>query len=172
MTPVMKAIKERRSVRRFTQTCPTREQLEPVLEAAVCAPTGMNLQSSRFIAVRDPDVLSRLERLLARELNRPGYNFYGAPVLILAANPKDGRNAMADCAAALQNMMLAAHEAGLGSCWINQFRDLWDNAAVAEFLAGLGLPQNYAVQCSLAVGFPAEMPAPPPRKEGRVTYIG
>lgn len=168
----MKTILERRSVRRYTGACPTRQQLEQLMEAALAAPTGMNLQNSRFTVVYDPQVLARLEQLLAKALERPDYSFYGAPVLILASAPKGGRNSMADCAAALQNLMLAARDMGLGSCWINQFRDGWEDPALNRSLADLGLPPDYAVQCSLAVGFPDEEPDPPARRRGRVTYIG
>ena len=171
MTEVMKNLLERRSIRAYTGQKPTHEQLEQIMQAALYAPSGKNLQSWHFIVVEDKAVMDRLEQLLARALGRPNYNFYGAPVIILAANQRNGRNAMADCAAALQNIMLAAHDMGLGSCWINQFRDVWEDATVNACLAEIGLPEGYAVQCSAVIGYPAQTPEPHPRKEGTVTYI-
>ncbi|MBP1558650.1 MAG: nitroreductase family protein [Oscillospiraceae bacterium] len=170
-SPVMKNLLERRSVRAYTDQMPSHELLEQIVLAGQFAPSGKNLQEWHFVVVENPEVLHRLEELLGEELGRPGYHFYGAPVIILCANKKGARNAMADCSAALQNMMLAAHDLGLGTCWINQFRDVWGNAKVEAYLAQLGLPEGYEVQCSTIVGYPAQSPAAPARKPGTVTYV-
>jgi len=168
---VMKNLLERRSIRAYTKQVPTRQQLEQIVLAGQYAPSGRNLQEWFFMVVEKPEVMQQLEKLLGEALNRPNYNLYGAPVIILCANKKDARNAMADCSAALQNMMLAAHDMGLGTCWINQFRDVWENEKVNAFLSEIGLPEGYQVQCSTIVGYPAQSPAAPARKQGTVTYI-
>ena len=168
---VMKNLLERRSIRSFTEQVPDHELLEQIVLAGQYAPSGKNLQEWHFIVVEKAEVLHRLEKLLGKALDRPTYNFYGAPVIILCANKKGARNAMADCSAALQNMMLAAHDLGLGTCWINQFRDVWEDEAVNVYLSEIGLPEGYQVQCSTIVGYPAQSPAAPARKQGTVTYI-
>jgi nitroreductase len=168
---VMKNLLERRSVRAYTQQVPTHQQLEQIVLAGQFAPSGKNLQEWHFVVIEKPEVMQRLQELLAEALDRPNYNLYGAPVIILCANIKGARNAMADCSAALQNMMLAAHDMGLGTCWINQFRDVWENEKVNAFLSEIGLPEGYQVQCSTIVGYPAQNPAAPARKPGTVTYV-
>ena len=169
---VMKNLLERRSIRAYTEQVPTRQQLEQIVLAGQFAPSGKNLQEWHFVVIEKPEVMQRLQELLAEGLERPNYNLYGAPVIILCANKKGARNAMADCSAALQNMMLAAHDMGLGTCWINQFRDVWENEKINAFLTEIGLPEGYQVQCSTIVGYPAHSPAAPARKQGTVTYVG
>ncbi len=168
---VMKNLLERRSIRAYTQEVPSHELLEQIVLAGQYAPSGKNLQEWHFVVVEKAEVLHRLEELLGEALGRPNYNLYGAPVIILCANKKGARNAMADCSAALQNMMLAAHDLGLGTCWINQFRDVWEDEKVNAYLAEIGLPEGYQVQCSTIVGYPAQKPQAPARKPGTVTYI-
>lgn len=171
MTPVMQNLLERRSVRAYTPEPPTHDQLEQIVLAGQFAPSGKNLQEWHFIVVENPEETRRLAALMGEELGRKSYDLYGAPCIILAANKKDARNAMADCCAALENMMLAAHDMGLGSCWINQFRDLWGNPRVESYLEKLGLPAGYAVQCSAIFGHPAKTPTAPARKPNTVTFV-
>ena len=122
------------------------------------APSGKNLQEWHFVVVENPDVLHRLEELLGEELGRPGYHFYGAPAIILCANKKGARNAMADCSAALQNMMLAAHSLGLGTCYINVVKQLFAFSFGSEIKQQLGVPEDYIATGSITLGYPDEDP--------------
>ncbi|MBR5558961.1 MAG: nitroreductase family protein [Oscillospiraceae bacterium] len=171
LSEVMKNLLERRSIRAYTDEVLSHAQLEQLVLAGQYAPSGKNLQEWHFVVVENREVLGRLEQLIGKALNRPNYNFYGAPVIILCANKKGARNAMADCSAALQNMMLAASDMGLGTCWINQFRDVWEDDEMNAYLAEIGLPEGYQVQCSTIVGYPAQNPEAPARKQGTVTYV-
>ena len=82
------------------------------------------------------------------------YSFcYTAPVLIVVANKKDYGNNMADVACAVENMMLAANELDLGSCYINQLKWLNEDPTLLEYLRSLGLKESERVYASVALGY-------------------
>ena len=127
------------------------------------------------------DLLSqRLDASLAGSIRRSktgGYVFhYHAPVLILTANRADYDNNMADCACALENMMLMANALDLGSCWVNQLK--WLNRApeMTQALREIGLEENEIVLGGAVFGYPnteSGLPnrEPLPRKGNPVTWI-
>ncbi len=173
----LEAILTRRSTRRFGTEIPGNEFIEKVLEAGRYAPSGGNSQTTHFLVITSPKVLSELALIvrtafanmelredlyasLKNSINasrRGSYVFhYNAPVMIVTANKKGYGNAMADSACALENMMIAANALDLGSCWINQLHWLDENEAVQEYLCGLGLAEDETVTGALALGFPAD----------------
>ena len=85
-----------------------------------------------------------------------GYVFcYNAPVLIAVANRRDYGNNMADCACAIENMMVAANALDLGSCWINQLRWLNEEPALVEYLQSLGMKEDERIYGAVIIGYPA-----------------
>ena len=85
-----------------------------------------------------------------------GYVFcYNAPLLIVAANRKDYGNNIADCACALENMMVAANALDLGSCYINQLRWLNEDEALLDYLRSLGMKESERVYGAVIIGYPA-----------------
>ena len=85
-----------------------------------------------------------------------GYVFcYNAPLLIVVANQKDYGNNMADCACAIENMMVAANALDLGSCWINQLRWLNEDPRLVAYLQTLGMKESERVYGAVIIGYPA-----------------
>jgi nitroreductase len=191
------AIITRRSTRSYKPDAVESEKLNKVIEAGRFAPSGGNNQTNHFLIVQNKDVLQKLAAL-AREsfakmevtaetysslktsilLSKKGdYVFhYNAPVLIIVANQKDYGNNIADCAVAVENMMIEANELDLGSCWINQIHWLTEDEKILSYLRELGLKENERVCASMALGYanstdgkPARKPLP--RKGNEVTYI-
>ena len=153
------AILTRRSTRVYAETKVEQEKLERVIEAGRMAPSGGNSQTTHFIVIRNEKVLEELARLVKQEFSKmeetPGmyrsmaaairrskekvYVFhYNAPVLILMANQIDYGNNIADCACALENMMIEANALDLGTCWINQLKWLNENEIITEYLRTIG----------------------------------
>lgn len=62
---------------------------------------------------------------------------------------------MTDCAVAIENMMLAAHSLGLGSCWLNQLPGLTQMPQARALMDELGIPENHMIFGTFAVGYPA-----------------
>lgn len=171
----LEAIKTRRSTRKFQQKMVEREKLESIVEAGRFGPTGGNCQTNHFFAISDAAVIAKLKDLVQsafaamelREdlykslknsitLSRKGnYSFcYNAPVLIVVACRKDYGNNMADVACAVENMMLAANELDLGSCYINQLKWLNEEPSIRGYLGTLGLKDDERVYASVAIGYP------------------
>jgi len=153
-----KAIMERRSIRSYTSKEVPQEPIDEALELASWAPSAGNLQSRDFIVIRNQQTK---DDLVVAAL---GQEFIAqAPVVIVAianlervAHYGDrGRElyAIQDTAAAVQNLMLALHERGLGTVWVGAFDE-------KEAKRALGLPAHARPVSILPVGYPAENPEP------------
>jgi len=156
-------IRERRSVRAFTDREVSEKEAELLVEAACLAPSAGNRQPWEFVIVRDNESKRRLA-----EAAHGQYFIAEAPIVfVVCADP--GRSAsrygrrgtelycLQDTAAAVQNLLLTAEANGLGSCWIGAF----DEARAAEVV---GAPRGVRPVAMVPVGYPAESPSPRPRR--------
>lgn len=172
----MEAILTRRSTRNYLPNAVEKEKLEQILEAARQAPSGGNNQTNHFLVIQNREILQKLIKMTeaafakmeADENTYPslrhsieaskkgGYVFcYNAPLLIVVANRRDYGNNLADCACAIENMMIAANALDLGSCWINQLRWLNEEPALVEYLSSLGMKEYERVYGAVIIGYPA-----------------
>jgi Nitroreductase len=180
----LKIIKQRRSIRSFTEEQIKEEELQAVLEAGMYAPNAGD-QAWHFTVVQNRELLERLN-LAAKEAARnmniehlrklgsdEGFHcLYHAPTLIivsgneLAPIPLD-----ADCAAATQNLLLAAESLGLGSCWIYFVLMAFQSTDGLE-LRDLLIPQGFKPYNAVLLGYKntAGVKAVE-RKPNLVTYI-
>jgi len=150
---VMEAIEKRRSVRSYQNKPVSEEKLKKILEAARLAPSAKNLQSYKFIVVKDQKLR---EKLMEAAVNQ---SFVGeAPVVIVGVslNPDYVMTCKIpaypiDVAIALDHITLAATEEGLGTCWVGKFYQ----DKVKEIL---NIPEKYKVVALLALGYPADSP--------------
>jgi nitroreductase len=156
---VLKALRERRSIRRYKPEQITDEELQAVLEAGTWAPTGMGRQDPWIVAVQRPELVERLDAMNAAVWGRE-HPFYGAPtiVLVFGSDPAEWANSTADGSLVLGNMMLAAHAVGLGSCWINREREMFATPEGKALMRELGLPDGLVGIGALALGYPASFP--------------
>jgi len=152
---VFEAIKTRRSIRRYKEDPIDEETLKKVLEAARLAPSAANRQPWRFIVVTDPIVKRSLRKAYDKEW------FTSAPVIVVAcAVPeeawvrRDGEEYWkVDVSIAMQNLVLAAWDEGLGTCWIGAFDE-------NEAKQALGVPPNVRIVAMTPLGYPAETKGP------------
>lgn len=157
---VLQAIEARHSYRgRYLDQPVPREDLERILRAGLCAPSGCNKQTASLIAVDDPAVLAKL-----REVIRPPIA-QTAPAMICVLTKRiiaygDRCYSVQDYAAATQNMLLAIVALGYQSCWIEGH--ITDADAIGRQMADiLGVPKEYDLVCFLPVGVAAEAVRPP-----------
>ena len=157
---VLDNIMTRTSIRQFTAEPVPQDVVEQLLRAGMAAPTAMNSQPWEFVVLNDRDTLDRLAGKLryAKMLER-------APLAIVVCArttflDREGRERenifwVDDCAAATENILLAAHALGLGAVW-TAAKD--DRGAIVR--DALGIPEGYATLNVIAIGYPAENPAP------------
>lgn len=162
---IFEAIKGRRSVRKFTSDPVSLALLEQILDAARWAPSGSNAQRWEFIVLTDNAIIEMVRK------TSPGL-FSSPPVLMVICSKRAATATYwqkyllaCDCAIAAQNMMLAAHALGLGTCVALSF----SNIALKELL---GIPEGVEPELVVTMGYAAESPAPPKRKElGQIVHL-
>lgn len=163
---VLKAIRERRSIRRFKPEQVTDEELKTILEAGTWAPTGHGSQDPWIVAVQNEALRKRLTQLNAQMMGVSSDPYYGAPTLVLVFASKDNENNYRDGSLVLGNMMLAAHSIGLASCWINREDKMFETAEGKQIMKELNLPDGLMGVGALSLGYAASQPhTVKPRKE-------
>lgn len=196
MPDIFETIMHRRAIRRFEPKQIEEAALQQIIQAGLYAPSAGGRQGVIFAVCQDEAVNERLGKIkranshpcmatetcfVSREqpsiADDPKLTnaFYDAPTVITMFAPKNFLFSAEDCAAAAENMMLAADALGIGSCYIGQgwtaFADPYGQAILRRWSIPAG---HYAVM-QLLLGYPLEgdkHPAPKPRKEGRVIRIG
>jgi nitroreductase len=150
---VFEAIRTRRSIRKYEDKPVEKEKLLKIIEAARLAPSTLNRQPWSFIVVTDPEVKKKLRSSCNQDWSAP-------TIIVECAYPEkawvrdDGEEYWKlDVAVAVQNMVLAAWEEGLGICWIGAFRE-------EEVKKILGIPKDVRVLVMTALGYPAEKKGP------------
>lgn len=170
---ILKAIKERRSIRKFKSEMPKKTDLEQVVEAGLYAANGMGKQATAIIAVTNKELRDHLS-----EMNRKiggwseGFDpFYGAPLILIVLAKKDWQNRVYDGSLVMGNLMLASHSLGLGSIWIHRAKEEFESDEGKEILKSLGISDEWEGIGHCAVGYiDGDMPKAAPRKDGRVFW--
>ena len=173
MNDVIKAIKERRSIRNFKPELPKKEDLEQIIEAGLYAANGMGRQATITIAVTNRELRDRLSSVNGKIGGwKEGFDpFYGAPAILIVLAEKDWVNRIYDGSLVMGNMMLAAHALGLGSIWIHRAREEFETEEWKQFLMELGVEGEWEGIGHCAVGYvEGEIPEAAPRKANRVFW--
>ncbi len=174
MNEIIKAMRERRSVRKFRPDMPRREELEQIIEAGLYAASGKGRQAAKVIVVTDRELRDRLSAV-NREIGgwEEGFDpFYGAPAILIVLGEKDWPTHVYDGSLVMGNMMLAAHSLGLGSIWIHRAREEFERQEYKKLLTELGIQGEWEGIGHCAVGYvEGEFPKAAERKEGRVFWV-
>jgi nitroreductase len=182
---VVDAIHGRRSIRSYRPDAVDRSLIEDILWAAAQAPTppasgeapwrfcviegvqridGYGVRAKQYASDHQP---------AGRPWNwadRPDFRvFWGAPALVLICAKRGNPETPFDCCRAGQNLMLAAHAHGLGSCWVGAPLPWLASPSVAD---ELGLPRGYEPVVAMILGHPAEQPAGNPRPRPDIVWCG
>ena len=174
MNPILEAMEQRRSIRRFQSGMPDRADLEAIARAGLYAASGHNEQKTKILIITNPALRERL-RLMNTRIGGWAEDFdpfYGAPAILLVLSEKSTYNYVYDGALVMGNLMLAAHALGLGSCWINRARQEFDSDEGKQILRELGIEGDWEGIGHCIVGIPdGEAPAPKPRRENRILWV-
>lgn len=182
----MDVIRMRRAVRDFTGNAVGRAWIEQFISAAILAPSAFNRQPWAFAVVTDRRRIDTygdrarvwsLENLAeagfgeeAREyLGKPDFNiFYHAPALVIVMARFPDRQATEDCCLAAENLLLAARDRGIGTCWIG-FARPWLN--LPETKEELGIPRDYQIVAPIVLGHPKSRPGSQGRIQPEIHWL-
>jgi len=189
MNLVIDAIKKRRSVRAYEAKPIPRDLLNSVIEAGNEAPSAMNSQPWRFVVVEDAAAKRKLlgaalpkakaiveqvknvdperyEMIKKRQSELPDPVYYSAPTVVFVIGT--GLYSAHSCPLACENMMLAAHSLGLGSCWVGFGAMVADDPDVRGML---DLKEGESIYGPILLGYPKGDPQRPPKKGPAVKWI-
>jgi len=167
---ILKAVKERRSVRDFQKKEIPQDIIDKLIEALIWAPSAGNLQARKFYFIKETGLK---KKIAVAALNQ--HFLAEAPLVIIGC--ADSRisyryrergiylYSIQDVACSLMGMMLVAYENGLGSVWVGAFQE----DIISDLLE---LPEILRPVALVAVGYPSKIPSPPPRvsKEEAVEF--
>lgn len=144
MSDVLKAMEERRSIRKYKADMVPQEIIDKISE--------MNCKIGGWEEGFDP--------------------FYGAPAMLIVLAKKDWPTGIYDGSLVMGNLMLAAHDLGIGSCWIHRAKEEFETEWGKELLKSLGIKEEYVGIGHCALGYvEGDEPKAAPRKENRVYYV-
>jgi nitroreductase len=179
MNETIRVIKSRRSIRRFKPDPVPDHVLQEILECAICDPSARNQQKWHFTVVQNREVINKMENIMRENLKNSGVDFLvkrasepdftvfgNAPVVVIITADKQAFSNFAeiDCAAAAENMMIAAESLGLGSHIMTSTEFLFKSEAGETLRKELGIPDGYKHVCTVALGYKDESPPPKPKK--------
>ncbi len=164
-------LKNRRSIRKYQPEQVTDAHLDAILEAGLYAPSGMNTQNAYMVAVRDRETRDQLSRMNAAVMGTDNDPFYGAPCVVVVLVEPERYTAVEDGSLVLGNLMNAAYEIGVGSCWIHRARQMFESEEGKALLRKWGLREDLIGVGNCILGYPDEEPVPKPRREGRIVKV-
>ena len=173
MNDIIKAMEERRSIRKFKTDMPKKEDLEQIIEAGLYAANGMGKQAVITVAVTNKELRDKISRANCKigGWKEDFDPFYGAPAILIVLAQKDWVNRVYDGSLVMGNMMLAAHSLGLGSIWIHRAKEEFEQEEWKKFLKDIGVEGEWEGIGHCAVGYiDGDAPKAAPRKDGRVFW--
>jgi nitroreductase len=184
---------ERRSIRKYKPEQIDDDKLDAILQAGIYAPSAGNRQSAMIVVCQNETInrelgiinksafkgrISTQNAYISKE--QPSIaddttiqsGFYGAPTVLTLFAPKNFLYSEADCCVIAQNIMLAAHSLGIGSCMVMRAQDTFASELGNQLQKEWGIDKDYEAKAHITLGYPAATPpTAKPRKENRVKKI-
>ncbi len=178
MNNVIDCLMTRQTIREYTDESVPAELLKTVLDAGIRAPSGRNTQPCHLRVVQSKELLDEMNTDFKNIVgwDTPAYTgwdkrpvYHNAPVFIfIFAKEKDGMSG----GLMAENMAIAAHSLGLGSCMVGSLGALFDNPDGAKKWKDiLEVPQDWNFILGLTLGYPNEKPPFKDREDGHIKYI-
>jgi nitroreductase len=183
---MMDVLRKRRAVRDYTDARVEAVTVERLIKAATLAPSAVNQQPWEFVALLDrkriDEYAERAKKWLLENLDEVGFGafrqmiedpsyslFYHAAGLVLIVAKSENRQAAEDCCLAAENLMLAARDEEIGTCWIGLARP-WLN--LTSIKKELGLPAKSHVVAPIVLGYARAWPETPGRNLPEIHWLG
>ena len=172
MHTVIENMITRRSCRGYKPDMIPEDVLEEILKAGTYAATGMGKQSPVILAVTNPEVRQRLSEVNAEIMGVDSDPFYGAPVVLVVLADKKRPTYVYDGSLVMGNLMNAAADLGVDSCWIHRAKEEIETPEGKELLKSLGIEGDYEGIGHLVLGYAAApLKEAAPRKADYVYYV-
>lgn len=184
MNVTIKAIKNRRSIRKYKAQQISDVELQEILDCAIYAPNARNQQKWHFTVIQNKDLLDRMVGIIKENIENSGndflkqrasipdyHTFYKAPTVIMISADESAPWVHVDCGLAAENITLAAEAQGIGSCIIASSGLLFMSGKGNSLRKELGFPDGYNHVCSVALGYKDENPAAPSRDRNVISYV-
>ncbi len=170
MNETVKSLVTRKSCRKFKPEHISRQELEEIVAAGLNAPTGMNRQTPRFVAVQDDETVALLSKLNAAVAGMPADPFYGAKDVIIVLAKKEGTYVY-DGSLAMGNLLNAAWSMGIGSCWIHRAKEVFASQEGKTLLEKWGIEEEVEGIGFCILGYVEEEKAKTEIRPGRAMYV-
>ena len=175
MSETLKTLETRRSCRAYRPDPVEDEKLEAILKAGTYAASGMGRQSAIIIAVTNKEMRDRLSGLNAAVMGKKPEEldpFYGAPAVLVVLSDRSMPTHVYDGALVMGNLMNAAQDLGIASCWVHRAKEVFDSEEGKAILKEIGIEGDYEGIGNLIIGYAAEpSKEAPARKENYVYYV-
>ena len=174
MSDVLQKMETRRSIRKFKGDMVPQDIMDKIIEAGLYAASGHGEQNTIMIQVTNKELRDKISQLNCQiDGWKEGFDpFYGAPAMIIVLAKKSWPNRVYDGSLVMGNLMLAAHELGIGSCWIHRAKEEFESAEGKAFLKSLGIEGDYEGIGHCVLGYTdGEEPKAMPRKENYVYCV-
>ena len=172
MSDTLEILKSRRSCRKYLEKPVPEDVIEKIVETGTYAASGMNRQPGLILVVNNKETRDKLSKLNASIMGSENDPFYGAPQVLIVLADKSSRTYIYDGSLILGNMMNAAEELGVSSCWIHRAKEMFEKEEGKELLKSLGVEGEYEGIGNLIIGYDDNGKRDAaPRKEGFVRWI-
>lgn len=178
---VIEAIEARRSVRAYKDTPVEHEKLELLAKCGVLAPSAMNKQEWEVRIVENKEWIDGATAAYlkavegtdkAKYMLTPTFkNIFRNGSAVIFVGAPDGVFSGENVGCMAENIMLAATELGLGTCFLGSVQMMFAEPAMAEYLQSLGFSEGYKLRYALAVGYPDEAPEAKPRDMSKIKFV-
>ena len=165
MAETLTTLKTRRSCRAYKPDRVEEDKLNAIIEAGTYAATGMGKQSPIIIVVENKEIRDKLTKMNAKIMGMDIDPFYGAPELLIVLANKEIPTYIYDGSLVMGNMMNAAADLGVASCWVHRAKEEFESEEGKAILKELGIEGDYEGIGHLILGYAAKPAADPaPRK--------
>lgn len=175
--PVVEAIMERRSVRKYQDRPVDRDLLMRIAECGINAPNAMNRQPWEIRVVDNPDYINGVTELYKKANPKAASDstfrnmFRNAPTVVFIGHDTKSESSPFDCGLLAENMMLSAWSMGIGSCCLGSPARFMMSPEAAEYLKKLNFSEGYELLYCIGFGYPDETPAAKPRETSKIQFV-
>ena len=182
---IFECIKTKRSVRTYEDKCISNEDMDKLIELGTMASTGSGMEPWGFVVLNNKEEINQWSEKIKAHLlenmdnfpyliqykswlENPKYSVFNhANTLLIIYGDKNSHWRTYDCSLAAGNIMLAAHEMGIGTCWIG-FAEYMLNTD--EFKQKYNIPENFELICPMSIGYMKKRLDQPKRKKPAIFY--